>query len=485
MAVPSGYVASRSLDPNAQWDAATKTLKVLGQTYKPGQYYQDTGGKTYIQQPTASKGAVPVRSIFGGGANYDAGTGNIGLPGGVTLGKGQYENVDGKAYAQPAALEALYRFAEPAPITQEKYDKNYGIVSSMFSPGHDLRTKALDTQQQALQGAIEANAGLVNSALDEAVRRTQMNESGARKAAMQTISANRLASSPAAFGAQAQVSAAYAPEYSSIENQGTAQMANLAAQANQQAAELRAKGMDLEAGYYDNLANNAWNLTQGEQAKEEAQLGKYADYFAGVQNKQAAAEKQQYDNAKALLETLGVAPAQIAGILGIDEGTKTADMLKNESQLKNAKDIAMLDWTQGPTPYQQDESAREWYKINNPAPAPMSDASSKASNKGTAMQWVKAQVDQVWADPSKGAQWLVDEGLPWIDGLIAANAGQFAGSGLDENDIVDLRNYARKLISANIPALGYPASSYQKPSTSSSSSGGGSEYDNVKKAAGF
>lgn len=118
-----------------------------------------------------------------------------------------------------------------------------------------------------------------------------------------------------------------------------------------------------------------------------------------------------------------------------------------------ATERAKLPWTMGLTPYEQAQIDLSQQKIDNPD---MSDSASRSANIGTSMRWIKSKIDEVWADPEKGPQWLVDEGIPWIDGLIEANAGELRGGGLSQNDIIDLKNYARRLISGNIPALGYP-----------------------------
>jgi hypothetical protein len=293
LAVPSGYVWAREIDPNAVYQGGV--LKALGRTYKPGEFYME-GGRAYIPNPVP-EGAQWIRSYFPGGqVSYNPATGMIELPGGLKLQRGSLTTVGGKTYATPAQLAQAYKtYAatyQPKQPTAEEVRQQSQALMEVYGPLMDAVRERIGLNLKKIQEQADQQRRLAEAAYQTALANTQRKETADWNRIVKSALTRGLGASPLTSYEQRKVVEAYAPEYQQLETNRAATLANIASQAALSAEELAMQGRELEAQWASKIAEYAYNALQSSASEQKKAIQNLADYFATLAENEAKAQQE-------------------------------------------------------------------------------------------------------------------------------------------------------------------------------------------------
>jgi hypothetical protein len=421
MAVPSGYVWSREIDPNAVYQGGV--LKVLGRTYKPGEYYLE-GGKAYIPNPVP-EGYQWVRSYFAPGqVSYDEKTRTINLPGGLSIPQSQLITIGGRTYAPASQLAQAYQtyaatYKPPEP-TAEDVKRKSDAMMQVYSPLMEAVRSRVNLNLKNIQAQADQQRRLADVAYQSAQSNLQRRETGSWNTIMKSALARGLGASPLTSYEQRKVAEAYAPEYQQLETNHATQLANIASQAAMAADELAQQGQELEAQWASQIAQYAYNALQSDAAAQKQAVQSLANYFSNLATSQARAQQEaqklQLDLYKAMLPYMY--PTANA-LVPYQYGPTPAEMLPYQYPTANA----LVPYQYGPTPYQ-----REQLSISR---SRLAQAAAQASKSDIVAENLANAQAEIWSMLNKGMP------LDQVEALIWKNASKYTQAGLKASDLVD------------------------------------------------
>ncbi len=421
MAVPSGYVWSREIDPNAVYQGGV--LKVLGRTYKPGEYYLE-GGKAYIPNPVP-EGYQWVRSYFAPGqVSYDEKTRTINLPGGLSIPQSQLITIGGRTYAPASQLAQAYQtyaatYKPPEP-TAEDVKRKSDAMMQVYSPLMEAVRSRVNLNLKNIQAQADQQRRLADVAYQSAQSNLQRRETGSWNTIMKSALARGLGASPLTSYEQRKVAEAYAPEYQQLETNHATQLANIASQAAMAADELAQQGQELEAQWASQIAQYAYNALQSDAAAQKQAVQSLANYFSNLATSQARAQQEaqklQLDLYKAMLPYMY--PTANA-LVPYQYGPTPAEMLPYQYPTANA----LVPYQYGPTPYQEAQISL--------AKSRLAQAAAQASKSDIVAENLANAQAEIWSMLNKGMP------LDQVEALIWKNASKYTQAGLKASDLVD------------------------------------------------
>lgn len=421
MAVPSGYVWSREIDPNAVYQGGV--LKVLGRTYKPGEYYLE-GGKAYIPNPVP-EGYQWVRSYFAPGqVSYDEKTRTINLPGGLSIPQSQLITIGGRTYAPASQLAQAYQtyaatYKPPEP-TAEDVKRKSDAMMQVYSPLMEAVRSRVNLNLKNIQAQADQQRRLADVAYQSAQSNLQRRETGSWNTIMKSALARGLGASPLTSYEQRKVAEAYAPEYQQLETNHATQLANIASQAAMAADELAQQGQELEAQWASQIAQYAYNALQSDAAAQKQAVQSLANYFSNLATSQARAQQEaqklQLDLYKAMLPYMY--PTANA-LVPYQYGPTPAEMLPYQYPTANA----LVPYQYGPTPYQEAQISL--------AKSRLAQAAAQASKSDIVAENLANAQAEIWSMLNKGMP------LDQVETLIWKNASKYTQAGLKASDLVD------------------------------------------------
>lgn len=317
MAVPSGYVWVRELDPNAQWNQQNRTVTVLGRTYQPGEYYLENG-RAYVPNPVP-EGYQWIRSYFAPGqVSYDEKTQTINLPGGLSIPQSQLLTIGGRTYAPASQLAQVYQtyaatYKPPEP-TAEDVKRKSDVLMQIYGPLMDVTKERLGLDLKKIQEQADQQRRLAEAAYQTALANMRRRETADWNSLVKSALSRGLGASPLTSYEQRKVAEAYAPEYQQLETNRAAQLANIASQAALAADELAQQGQEQQAQWASQIAQYAYNALQSDAAEQKKAVQTLADYFAGLADSEAKlrqeAARLEWEKEKAYIPYQYIKPAE-------------------------------------------------------------------------------------------------------------------------------------------------------------------------------
>lgn len=452
MAVPAGYTWVRELDPNAVYQGGM--IKALGKTYKPGEYYLE-GGRAYVPNPVP-EGAQWIRSYFPGGqVSYNPATDTIELPGGLKLQRNALTAVGGKTYATPGQLAQAYQtYAatyRPPEATAEDIQKKAEQYAAIYNPIMETVKSRLGLEQQKITDLAEAQRRLAEAAWANALAGLGEQESQELRSTAHTVAGRGLSSSPLAEYQRRKVQEAFAKERTKLERDQAAQLANIATQASLAAYDLAQKGKEVEAEWASKIAEYAYNALQSSAAEQKKAVQTLADYFAGLAESEAEAQREAaklaWEKEKAYLPYM-YAPKE--SLLPYELGPTPYQ----QQSLAQQRELGLKEYLYGPTPYQQQSLAQQLQKQQQLSPTERTvDLRAQAANA------VQAALDELWRRRPGGPSYaeVAETAKKALDQIKA----DLARAGMAKKDIDDTIELLKEYISAatGVPleALGFAA----------------------------
>jgi hypothetical protein len=423
LAVPSGYVWAREIDPNAGWDPQNQIVTAAGQTYKPGEYYLENG-RAYIPNPIP-EGYQWVRSYFAPGqVSYDEKTRTVNLPGGLSIPQSQLVTIGGRTYAPASQLAQMYQtyaatYKPPEP-TAEDVKRKSDAMMQVYSPLMEAVRSRLNLNLKNIQAQADQQQRLAEAAYQSAQSNLQRRETGSWNTIMKSALARGLGASPLTSYEQRQVAEAYAPEYQQLETERATQLANIASQAAMAADELAQQGQEQEAQWASQLAQYAYNALQSDAAAQKQAVQSLADYSSNLATSQAQAQQEAQELQLDLYK----------------------DMLPYMYPTANA----LVPYQYGPTPYQQGQLQLSQSRLAQSAAEAASKnnnvSSTEAKQANLAMLYGSiADRYRQYADRGYGGQYAVEQ----LTSELEADRPTLLRSGLSVSDINSLKDYIYSL----------------------------------------
>lgn len=298
MPVPSGYVWSREIDPNAYLNPNTQVLTVAGRQYNPGEYYLENN-RAYIPSPVPEDYRW-IRSYFAPGmVSYDAATKTINLPGGLKIPQEQLLTLGDKTYISPSQLAQYYHtyaatYKPPEPTINDVKQKTEALMQ-VYSPLMQTVRDRLGFDLKKIQEQAEQQRKLAEVAYETARSNLQRQQTADWNTIFKSALKRGLGASPLMSYTQRKVVEAYAPSFENLEKNRAAQLANIASQAALAADELAVRGKELEAQWASQIAQYAYNALQQDAEMQRKALQTLGQYFA---NMEAAKQKAKQEAAK-------------------------------------------------------------------------------------------------------------------------------------------------------------------------------------------
>lgn len=445
LAVPSGYVWAREIDPNAQWNQQNRTVTVLGRTYQPGEYYLENG-RAYVPNPVP-KGYQWIRSYFAPDqVSYDPATKTVKLPGGLNLPQSSLLTVGGRTYAPASQLAQAYQtyaatYKPPEPTATDVQRKSEALMQ-VYAPLMDVVKSRLGLNLENIQEQADQQRRLAEAAYQTALANTQRKETADWNRIVKSALTRGLGASPLTSYEQRKVVEAYAPEYQQLETNRAAQLANIASQAALSAEELAMQGRELEAQWATQIAQYAYNALQSDAAEQKKAVQTLADYFAGLAESQAKAQQEAaklaWEKEKAYLPYM-YAPKE--ALLPYELGPTPYQ----QQSLAQQRELGLKEYLYGPTPYQQQYLAQQLQKLQS-ANQKLSPTEYATDVKQKVTAGVQAALDELWRQFPQGPSYTAVREKAQ-EALNRAKA-DMVRAGLSKKDIDDMIESLEEYISA-------------------------------------
>lgn len=426
LAVPSGYVWVRELDPNAVYQGGV--LKALGRTYKPGEFYLE-GGRAYIPSPVP-EGYRWIREYFPTGqVSYDPKTKTLTLPGGLNLPQSSLVTVGGRTYAPASLLAQAYQtYAatyQPKQPTAEEVKRLSDVYMQIYGPLADVARERLGFNLKKIQETAEQQRRLAEAAYQTALSNLQQAETRSWNAIMKSALARGLGASPLTSYEQRKVAETYAPEYQKLETERAAQLANIASQAALAAEELALQGRQAEAEWASKIAEYAYNALQSSAAEQKKAVQTLADYFEGLAEAEAKAKQKAaelaWEREKAYLPYLYPRADTLVPY-------KYGPTPYQQQELALRRELGLKDYLYGPTPYQQQSLAWQREKASM-----LSPQERIIDLRGKAAASVQAALDELWRTTPGGPSY--DAVVRTVNQALSAVKTDLARAGMAKKDI--------------------------------------------------
>ena len=458
MAVPSGYTWIRKLDPNASYQGGT--LKALGKTYKPGEFYLE-GGRAYIPNPVP-EGYKAIRDYFAPGqVSYDQATKTIGLPGGLNIPQSQLTTVGGRAYAPTSQLAQAYQtyaatYKPPEPTAADVQKKTEGYMQ-VYAPIMEAIKSRLGLDLNKVQEQANQQRRLAEAAYQTGLSNLQRSETGTWNSIMKSALARGLGASGLTAYEQRKVAETYAPEYQQLETNRAAQLANIASQAALSAEELAQQGREQEAQWASKIAEYAYNALQSSAAEQKEAVQKLADYFANLAKAEAEAKQEAaklaWEKEKAYLP-YKYAPKQ--ALLPYELGPTPYQ----QQSLAQQRKLGLKEYMYGPTPYQQQSLALQLQKLQQ-----LSPTERTIDLRGKAASAVQTALDELWRKHPNGPPYSAVRDT--ANSVLKAIKADLARAGMTKEDIDDtvesLKEYISTATGVPLEALGFATTGSELP----------------------